>query len=173
MGVTADGPVDLKRVEALLDALGQRVGLSDRAVDVDPGCVEDADAGALTRAQRECADLGLEGWVGHRGATVVAFRSKELRRLKAQLDGVVGLLLESKVLAVEDERALCDVVYTMINESEDLAVRTYLAGFVDGRVLRLVSEWVPDDRLPEYNAMGEKIAPAGAATGPAQAVARR
>ena len=147
MAIGTKVEVDLDRLVAVLNAAGARVTLAGSARDLDPVC----DNESITLAsQEECCALGLEGLVGHRGATVVVFRAKELRERKKRLDAVVALLLEGDRLSLEEDAALANAAYSLVNSAEDLAARTYLQGFLDGRALRFVSDGIPEADMPRY-----------------------
>ncbi|MCL6596699.1 MAG: hypothetical protein K6V73_10930 [Firmicutes bacterium] len=116
----------------LMEALASRVSVPYEAFEQDPG-----EEGLSTAP---AANLGLEGWVQYRAETVMRFSRRRLAELAdemyAAINGMEGAFGIPASMAVK----LSILAGDLAGEAQSLAVQTYLYGFRDGRVIRLVSD---------------------------------
>lgn len=120
--------------ERLLEVIGARVGISDAVKHKDPTTHSEY-------GYDEAHALGLEGWLQTRAATIAEFCSREVYKNADALEERLDAVCEEYKIPQETATEMIDNDLPDLQaEALRVALRTYLMGFRDGRVMRLASE---------------------------------
>jgi len=131
----------LQDIARVLDAISTQAAIPLNAILQDPGA-----AGSLNTDL--AATLGLEAWVQYRAQTVMHFCARDLYDDWNRLNVAIEALCEQHSATLPVDYEISSLSGKLDVDARHLAVDTYLYGFRDGRVMRLVSDMVGTDRIP-------------------------